>query len=198
MLSPSTLPSRMITFHLTQTTTACRPVPTPLSPGRPSPHSLTILTLFMPPCGATSRRRAHLAPGLLTLNLFPSSTPLTPLLALHHTRTGPGPPLRPRLRPRIRPVHVPQAAPGLDHVAHAALELLCLGEAAVGFAVPEAGGGCCDGGGGVGIGGGGGGGDELDAKDAAEAGLEGDFGEGVGEGGEEFLGVLCGGVRGGW
>lgn len=87
---------------------------------------------------------------------------------------------------------MPQAPPGLDHVAHAALELLCFGEAAVGFAVPEAGGLGLHCVGGCGRGGGGGGGDELDAKDAAEAGLEGDFGEGVGEGGEEFLGVLWG------
>lgn len=184
LFHPSPLPSRAVPFPLSQNTTA-PPSPRPIL-ARAALSSLTILTLSIPPRGATPRRRAHVAPRRLLLAIHLILGPL-----LTRTGTGPRPPLRPRLRPRIRPVHVPQAPLGLDHVTHAALELLGLGEAAVGFAVPEAGGGGCGGGRGGG-GSGGGGGDELNAKDAAEAGLEGDFGEGVGKGGEEFLGVLRG------
>lgn len=91
-------------------------------------------------------------------------------------------------------VHVAQVATRLDDVPHAPLELLCLGETAVGFAVPEdlaRGNGAsvpalgltlpC-----LGL--------VVDGDDegAACGGLEGDFAEGEGKGGEELLGVLPG------
>lgn len=76
-------------------------------------------------------------------------------------------------------VNVAQVPLGLDHVAHATLKFLGFGEAAVGFAVPE------DGGGDVGVGGdrgrrrrsGSGGGDveDLDDEGPACGGLESNF-----------------------
>lgn len=103
----------------------------------------------------------------------------------------------------VVPVHVPEVPPGLDDVAHAALELLCLGEAAVDLAVPEDG---------AGRGGGGGAGhcrslvlvlraghsndtavslvDDCDDEGAARGGLQGDFPQGEAERGEQLLGVL--------
>jgi hypothetical protein len=71
-----------------------------------------------------------------------------------------------------------QIPPGLDHVPDPALELLGLGESAVDFAVPEyaprrpSGGFLLAVWTTTGVGGGGG---DLDDKDAAGAGLQGDF-----------------------
>lgn len=101
-------------------------------------------------------------------------------------------------------IHMPQIPPRLNHVPHPPLQLLDLGKPPVHLAVPQHRlrlvGGC---GGGARSGsssssgsstlwrrGGGGGGGDLDDKDAACGGLQGDLAEGDGEGGEELLGVL--------
>ena len=106
---------------------------------------------------------------------------------------------RRRRRGAVVPVHVPEVSGGVDDVADAPLELFRLGESAVGLAVPEddaadaglvgaaatAAAEVCGGCGRRGAGR-----HHLDYEDAPGTRLQGDFAEGGGKSGDEFLGEL--------